>query len=173
MTIPQTNIKKILSVITFVLIAANFQFIAAQPPLPNRTVAIRATQALNFSSFCTGNTGGTVVISADGSRTSSGSVVLVSSGNPPTPAIFEISLCQGRSIILSYPPTIILTGSNGGTLSLQLTPEKGAGGTPFQVNNDCNFITPLRVGGTLTVGTPASAPAGLYTGSFEITFNQE
>ncbi len=145
--------------------------LCAQPPLPNRSVTARTIQALNFSTIYTGNSGGTVVIAADGSRTSTGSVILVNTGNQPTPAIFEISLCQGRTVTLTYPAMVTLNGSNGGTLSLQITPEKGAGGTPFQVNNDCNFITPLRVGGTLTV--PASAPVGLYTGSFEIIFNQQ
>ncbi|HKK42735.1 MAG TPA: DUF4402 domain-containing protein, partial [Bacteroidales bacterium] len=88
--------------------------------------------------------------------------------------IFEISLCQGRSVIITYPPSVTLSGSNGGSMTLNIGPtEKGISGSVFQVNFDCNFITPLRVGGTLIVGNNSANPGGTYTGSFSITFNQE
>jgi hypothetical protein len=88
------------------------------------------------------------------------------------PAIFEIKLCQGRNVIITFSATTTLTGSNGGSLTLDIGPtEKGINGASFTSNSDCNFITPLRVGGTLNI--PGTAIPGTYTGSFDITFNQE
>lgn len=49
--------------------------------------------------------------------------------------------------------------------------EKGPSGSSFPVNNNCNFITTLRVGGTLNV--PAGAAKGTYSGNFDLTFAQE
>jgi hypothetical protein len=88
------------------------------------------------------------------------------------PAIFEVKLCQGRNVIITFSATTILTGSNGGSLTLNIGPtEKGISSANFTTNSDCNFVTPLRVGGTLNI--PGTAIPGNYTGSFEITFNQE
>lgn len=109
----------------------------------------------------------------DGSRTPTGGITLLSMAPTAQPAIFEIKLCQGRNVNISIIPSIDLSGSNGGpSLTLDLGPtEKGAIGIPFPTNNDCNFITTLRVGGTLHV--PGAAIPGTFTGSFDITINQE
>jgi hypothetical protein len=108
----------------------------------------------------------------DGSRSSTGNVTLLPTAPTATPAIFEIKLCQGRSVIISFDAFTMLAGDNGGSLKLDIGPtEKGINGAHFSTNNDCNFVTPLRVGGTLHI--PDLALPGLYTGSFAITFNQE
>lgn len=145
----------------------------AQPILPQRTLTVTATQALHFGTFCVqGWPGGTVTVGYDGSRTATGNIILLSLSPTAQPAIFEIKLCQGRNVIITFPPTSTLTGSNGGSLTLDIGPtEKGINGGSFPANNDCNFITPLRVGGTLHL--PAATIHGVYSGSFEITFNQE
>lgn len=147
-----------------------------QPQLPQRSVTVVATQAINFGAFClenAGSSGGTVSVNWNGSRSSTGQIILLNT-DTWQPAIFEIQLCQGRNVIISYPATTTLTGSNGGSLTLNIGPtEKGGNGTSFAVNTDCNFTTPLRVGGTLTVGNNSANPGGNYTGSFSITFNQQ
>lgn len=141
-----------------------------QPPLPNHSITVRATQALNFGAFYI-TTGGFITVTPEGAWSSTGITRISSSTIQP--AIFEIKLCQGRNIYLTnYHQEITLNGSNGGSLKLNLIPEdKAANGKSFQVNGDCNFITPLRFGGTLTV--PEGANTGIYIGSFSITFNQE
>jgi hypothetical protein len=152
------------------MLCYNFSF--AQPVLPQRTITVTATQAIHFGVFYVGNMGGTVILNYDGSRTSTGDIALLPITPIAQPAIFEIKLCQGRNVNISIVPTITLTGSNGGTLTLDLGPtEKGDMYTPFPTGNDCNFITTLRVGGTLYV--PGSGISGSYSGSFSITFNQE
>ncbi|MBT3384902.1 MAG: DUF4402 domain-containing protein [Prolixibacteraceae bacterium] len=160
----------------FVLMAVFFlgiSFSYAQPDLPQRAVSVTATQSIHFGTFClTGAGGGTVVLGYDGSLNSTGDIFLSALAPVAQPAIFDIKLCQGRNVTITYDPTTTLTGSNGGSFTLDIGPtEKGVSGSVFPVNNDCNFITTLRVGGTLNI--PGSSPSGTYTGSFSITFEQE
>lgn len=144
----------------------------AQPGLPQRTITVTPTQAINFGTISATGSGGTVTVGWDGSRSSTGDIYLLATAPTAQPAIFEIKLCQGRNVIITYAATTILNGDNGGTLTLNIGPtEKGINGVSFLTNNDCNFITPLRVGGTLHV--PGTVIPGAYTGSFDITFNQE
>jgi hypothetical protein len=148
-----------------------FNFSFAQPGLPPRTVTVTATQAIDFGRFCVTGSGGTITLGWDGSITSTGGIALIVTP-PAQPAIFEVKLCQGRNVIITYAPTATLSGSNGGLLTLDIGPtEKGISGSSFPTNGDCNFITPLRVGGTLHI--PGTTLPGIYTGSFDITFTQQ
>jgi hypothetical protein len=148
-----------------------FDFSYSQPGLPPRNISVTATQALNFGGLCVTGTGGTVMVGWNGTRTSSGGITLLSSLSA-SPAILQIKLCQGRSIIMTFDPVTTLTGNTGGTLRLDIGPtEKGPSGSGFFSNGDCNFITLLRVGGTLHL--PGTTIAGTYTGTFAITFNEQ
>ena len=159
----------LLTIVSFVCFSVSY----AQPTLPQRTLTVTATQAIHFGTLgVTGGAGGTVTVGWDGSRSSSGSIVLLSVSPTAQPAIFEIKLCQGRNVTISFGASTTLTGSNGGTLVLDIGPtDQGANGAFFPTKGDCNFITPLRVGGTLHV--PGAVIPGIYSGSFAITFNQE
>ena len=145
----------------------------AQPVLPQRTVTVTATQAINFGTFyITGSSGGTITVGYDGSRTSTGDVALLAISPTAQPAIFEVKLCQGRNITVTFDATSFLSGNNGGSLTFDIGPtEKGGNNASFIVNSDCNFITPLRVGGTLHIPS-GTVITGIYSGSFDITFNQ-
>jgi hypothetical protein len=143
-----------------------------QPPLPERILTVTPTQSIHFGAICVGTSGGTVIVGWDGSRSSPDGVTLLSMAPPAQPAIFEIKLCPGRNVRVSMASSVTLYGSNGGELILDIGPtEKGAIGSFFLTGVDCNFITPLRVGGTLHI--PPSPRPGTYTGSFDITFEQE
>jgi hypothetical protein len=72
--------------------------------------------------------------------------------------------------LLSGPPAV-LSGSNGGTLSLQLDDTFPA--SPFVTSVPYQQQTTVLLGGTLTVGTIASNPAGNYSGTVDVTFVQE
>ena len=153
-------------------IGESFSF--AQPVLPQRTTTVTATQVIHFGTFCvTGGAGGTVTVGYDGSRTSTGNILLLSVAPTAHPAIFEIKLCQGRNVTITFDATTNLTGSNGGpSFTLDLGPtEKGPSGSSFPTNGDCSFITPLRMGGTLHI--PGTAIPGTYTGNYAITLNQQ
>jgi hypothetical protein len=163
--------NKLLFLTVVLLMCAKVSF--SQPVLPQRTLTVTATQALHFGTFCVkGWPGGSVRVGYDGTRTSSGNIALLAMAPYAQPAIFEIKLCEGRNVIVTFSPTTTLNGSNGGTLTLDVGPtEKGINGASFNTNGDCDYITPLRVGGTLHM--PGSTIPGIYTGSFDITFNQE
>ena len=145
----------------------------AQPPLPQRSITISPTQGIHFGTFCkTGTSGGTVILSWNSSRTCTGDIAPLNMSPTAHEAIFAIKLCEGRNVTITFDPTTILTGTGGGSLTLDLGPtEKGGNGASFSTNSDCNFITPLRMGGTLHV--PGTAIPGTYSGSFAITFNQQ
>jgi hypothetical protein len=145
----------------------------SQPVLPQRTITVTPTQAIHFGTFAlNGGAGGTVTVTYDGIRTSTGGIILLPNAPVAQPAIFEIKLCQGRNVIISFDATTVLTGENGGSMILDIGPtEKGINNASFATNSDCNFTTPLRVGGTLHV--PGSAISGGYSGNLYITFNQE
>jgi hypothetical protein len=140
-------------------------------------ITVNATQELHFGTFSLqdgGSPGGTVTVDYLGSRSYTGQIILLAEAPLHQPAIFEVNLCQGRSVVITYSATTTLNGSNGGSLILNIGPtEKGPSGTAFQVDTDCSFITQLRVGGTLIVGSNGANPGGIYTGSFSITFNQQ
>ena len=166
----KSALKLLLVTIVFCIYVS---FCDSQPPLPQRTLTVTATQAIHFGTFCvTGSGGGTVTVGFNGNRTSTGDILLLSIAPTSQPAIFEVKLCRGRNVIITFSPVVILSNSHGGSLTLHIGPtEYGMNGIRFMTNSDCNFITPLRVGGTLDV--PGNSSPGIYTGSFEITFNQE
>ena len=159
----------VLTTVAYFILSSTY----AQPILPQRTITVSPTQSIHFGTFClTGASGGTVTVGYNGSRNSTGDIYLSAMAPMAQPAIFDIKLCQGRNVMITFSPTTILTGSNGGSFILDIGPtEKGVSGSEFPVNNDCNFITTLRVGGTLHV--PGGSPQGIYAGNFEITFEQE
>jgi hypothetical protein len=156
-----------------VAISYCFQYMSAQPDLPQRTLTVNATQAIHFGTFCiTGGSGGTVTVDYNGIRTSTGDIVLLARAPISQPAIFEIKLCQGRNVIITYNSSTTITGNTGGSLTFNIGPtEKGGYGAYFPTNSDCNYVNILRVGGTLQV--PGGALPGSYSGTFDITFNQE
>lgn len=137
------------------------------------TITAIQTQAINFGAYClTGKSGGTISVGWDGSRSSTGNIALLTMIPIAQPAIFEIKLCEGQYVCITYASTSTLSGSNGGSQTFDIGPtEKGISGSSFSINSDCNFIHSLRVGGTLHI--PAGAIPGIYSGMFEISFIQQ
>lgn len=145
-------------------------FLQAQPTLPQRGITVLPTQPIDFGAFYV-NGAGTIEVDFQGNVNVTGGVISLNT-TTVTPAIFEIKLCQGRTITINYDASVMITGSNGGELELGIGPtERGIAGDEFPSANDCNFITVLRVGGKLIV--PANAVPGIYTGSFPMNFVQE
>lgn len=143
--------------------------VVAQPSLPQRSVTVLPTQELDFGIFYA-SSAGTITVDWQGTVSTTGGVVSLSSSTVK-PAIFDVSLCQGRNVTVTYAPSVTLY--NGvPSLTLNVGPtEKGPSGSTFPVNGDCSFITMLRVGGTLVI--PGGAVSGVYNGSFSLTFTQE
>ena len=134
-------------------------------------ISVYTIQNLSFGAFSHGMAGGTVIVSNTGTRSVTGDVIPLNLGVLFFHAIFEIDAPVGTIISILNGSDATLTGSNGGSIFLQI----GNSDPPFP------FITtvaqPARtqvnIGGKLTVGGPAANPPGTYTGTFYITFNQE
>jgi hypothetical protein len=141
------------------------------PGLPQRTLTVTPTQAINFGTFClTGGSGGTISVDWNNIVTTTGGIVNLAIGQAPQPAIYAIKLCQGRRVRIAFKPTFL--SCNGVSLKLESGPsEYGTNSEIFTTNKDCDFVNSVRVGGTLTI--PGNTPPGIYVGEIEIVLNQE
>jgi hypothetical protein len=128
-------------------------------------------QNLAFGAFYHGNTGGTVMIASDGSRSATGDIVLLNLGISYFNAIFEIEAPPGSIVSILNGPDATLSGSNGGSMTLSIGSSTPA--TPFITTLQPPSRTQVNIGGTLTIGNNAASPPGSYTGTFYITFNHE
>jgi hypothetical protein len=153
-----------------VLFLALAQEIQAQYP-PRPVVVSPTAQGLAFGAFYQGAAGGTVTVTPAGVRSASGSVVLLFAGFPFSPALFTIKGNPGTLITMMAGPDVILPGSNGGSLTLQIGPTIPI--SPFVLTAPFPEPTNFYVGGTLIVGSPAANPPGAYSGTFTIIFNQQ
>lgn len=138
-------------------------------PPPNQ-IQVFSVQQLNFGSLTTGASGGTVVVSPEGFRSSTGTVILM--GGNFNQAIFEIKLIPGRLVQIILGPQIQLTRvGGGGSMNMQVGPADK--GNSFVTTGGHPFFNPVKVGGTLYVGSTAANPAGTYEGQFSVTFIHE
>lgn len=157
--------------IIFLIIVFFYNFLYTQPVLPQRTITLDATQALSFGTFYNKANGGTISVSWQGVLSTTGDIIVMP-GSQGLPAIYAVKLCQGRNIKITYPKTSKLTNSDGHSLTLDIGPtEKGASGAVFASEQNCNFITILRVGATLHI--PQNTHKGFYTGGFAVSFDQQ
>lgn len=157
--------KKIVS-LTFIV----YGCLVALPSF-SQVQSVTTLQNLSFGTFSQGSSGGTVTISATGSRSVTGSVMPFNLGPSCFQAIFEVEAPAGTIISILAGPNATLRGSNGGSMTLQLgIADKGA---TFVSSVSPPASTQVSIGGTLTVGDAAASPPGTYTGTFYITFNNE
>lgn len=138
-----------------------------KPPRPI-TVTVNTAQHLSFGSFIQSGTNGTVTVDYNGSRTATGSVILPNISSIVTPALFIVDAEPGTLITILNGPATTLSGSNTGTLTLEVGP--ASTGTPFITRGR---FTDVSIGGTLTVGSIGANPAGVYNGTFQVTFIQQ
>lgn len=138
------------------------------PPRPI-TVTVDPFQNLSFGAFCVTAAGGTVIIYADGSRDKTGDIILINLGFDFSAALLEIEANAGTIVSFTVADGTLTSG--GATMILH------AGGTnplsPFVISENPPSFTQLNIGGTLVVGNNLANPAGIYSGTFEIIFNQE
>jgi hypothetical protein len=132
------------------------------------SVSVYPVKDLSFGAFILGNVGGTVTVSNDGTRTSTGDLVLGNFGVFYFPATFEIEAQAGTIISILNGPDVQLSGSNGGNITLRLgTSDLGS---PFTTTLPFPQRTTVNIGGRLTIGTQQTNPAGNYSGTFSVTF---
>lgn len=149
-----------LSLLILVLLTSMFNVVLSQP------IVITNTQDLNFGIFCqTDDIGGTVSVSNTGSRSATGNITLI--GETFSYAVFTITTDSTDLFSLQIDkPAISLSGSNGGSMLLQIgtsNPEFPSlvAGSPATV----------YIGGVLTVGSRSENPSGTYSGNYLLYFN--
>jgi len=132
-----------------------------------KDIELRVLSDLAFGSFVTGFTGGTVVISPEGSRSVTAPVIGLAL-SPVSSAEFEITT-QGKPVIqfnISEPAYLYRSGGSESIMISNFTTNKPS---PF-VATGGNKPDIVRVGATLNVQSSAINPPGNYTGTFSVTF---
>ncbi len=167
------NINRRLMAVTALLVLYGlFCTVSAQEPPPRPViVTFNESQPLAFGAFSPGAAGGTVTVAPGGTRSAAGDVVLLSMGFAYTPAMFYVRANQGTVLSVLVSPPVTLTGSGGGTLTLQVSGTLPS--SPFVTTLPWPQQTTVLVGGILTIGNMASNPPGNYTGNFSITLIRE
>lgn len=162
------SLIRMLSVLLFLL--TSVEAISQEPP--PRPIRIDATaQFLSFGAFYHGASGGSVIITPAGSRSSTGDVVLLGLGYPFSAAMFEVHANPGTVISILNGPDVSLPGNPSGSMTLHIGSSSPA--SPFVSTVPFSVAIPLYIGGTLTVGNSAANPPGSYSGTFDITLVQE
>ena len=160
------HLLKLLFLAAILFFCVNFSFAQTTP------LAVTARQPLTFGTICQMGSGGTVTVNYDGSRTSTGNILLIEKAPIAQAAIYEIKLCPAGNVNVTFDATTILTSGNGTRVTLNIGPtEYGVNGCSFMTNSDCNTPLYLRVGGTLRL--LGNENSGNFSGSFSITVNQQ
>jgi hypothetical protein len=153
------------------MIAASLRVNAQELPPRPITVTVNLSQNLSFGAFYHYNIGGTVIIYPDGSRSSTGDIVLLNLGYSFSTGLYDVVANNGTVVTIMNGPDAILTGSNGGSLTLHIGASDPI--SPFIVTSTPPAATQVRIGGTIIVGNPLANPPGNYNGTFNVTFVQQ
>jgi len=155
-----------------VLLFPNLLLAQENPPTPI-SVTVDVVKFLDFGSFTFSNagTGGTVSVDSNGSRTSSGDLILLNFGATSSSASFDVTANPGTILNISHLSNIELTGSAGGIIYLNI--DSYSPGQTFLATAVPPMTTPISIGGTLTIGDILVNPAGNYTGEVLITLIQQ
>lgn len=162
-------LKGVLLLLVLVCCAASLRA-QENPPHPIK-VFVDPTQGMLFGAFYQSGLGGTVILGANGSRSSTGNIILANLGYSFSPALFQVDANRGALIQILNGPDATLSGSNGGHMSLHLGSSDV--GSPYISTTVSPARTQIHIGGTLTVGNSASNPPGNYNGTFTVIFIQQ
>ena len=145
-------------------------FAQEKPPRP-MAIYVSTVQHLNFGDIILGPNGGTATVYPDGTRTSTGDIVLGNFGSSYSPALIEVEANRGTLITILNGPDATLTGSNGGSMTMHIGASDPT--SPFVTTYHYPTRTLVYIGGTLTVGNSTANPEGSYSGTFTVTFIQQ
>lgn len=152
---------------TILLIMSYMPVFAQEKPPKPISVTVSASQQLNFGTFIQNGSSGTVDVSPQGVRSKTGSIILINSSNI-SPALIDVVAVPGTLITITNGSDASLTSSEGSIITLHIGDSDP--GPSFIATGTS---TPVRIGGTLNVGSISENPAGAYSGSFSVTFIQQ
>ncbi len=126
------------------------------------------TAQLNFGRFSPETSGGEVLLTPEGSRSSYGTVILVSGTH--NPATFYITGQSDATFSINLPtaPVTITNMNNSKTMIItdwKSDPPATVGAGTLKGGSES-----VNIGATLHVGTANDNPVGIYTGTYTITF---
>ena len=132
----------------------------------SQKVTATSRQNLSFGIFYPLGTGGSVIISTSGVRTSTGNIVLLSGGIVSN-AIFQVTGDKkARNITnITISNSTLTQVGGGGTLSLNTFITNPTPNIDIR-----NKTATINVGARLTVGSITANPPGNYIGTFNVTF---
>jgi Domain of unknown function (DUF4402) len=123
---------------------------------------------LSFGAFVAGS-GGTVVVGTSGSRSKTGTVVLVGQGAGVAASLFNVQGSADATVSISLPAdgVVTLADGDGHTLAVNGFVASPSGSVTLSGGGTRS----LAVGATLVVGN--RQPRGSYSGSFSVTVNYQ
>jgi hypothetical protein len=127
------------------------------------------TSQLSFGKFSPETSGGEIVLTPKGTASSTGTVSPISGTH--NPGCFFISGIPDAIISMQLPsgPTTLTNSANTGTMTVT-----GWRSDPPQESNltiSSSGARAVTIGATLIVGNIQNNPVGMYTGTYNITFN--
>ncbi len=126
------------------------------------------TEQLNFGRFSPETSGGSIAIHPNGARTALGSVVLAAGYFGP--GKFSITGAPNAAFSVQLPPgpAVLMNQQSSKTMIVEdwVSDQE----TTAHINLMENGAQLISIGATLKVGTIDKNPAGLYAGTFQLTF---
>lgn len=126
------------------------------------TINLVAQNGIVFGDISVSSSRGTVTVSTDGSRTTSGGVT-VNRNTSGTPALYEVSGDPSAYFSITLPDSVVLTSDAGNSMTVKnfsSVPEKNG-------QLDSSGRKNVNIGATLGVG--AFQPFGKYKGTMSTT----
>jgi hypothetical protein len=127
------------------------------------------TSQLNFGRFSPETSGGEVLVTPQGTRTSDGTVILVSGTHNSGTFYITGESDASFSIALPTGPVTITNMNNSKTMIVtgwKSVPPAGVGTGTLRGGSEI-----VSIGATLQVGTANDNPTGIYKGTYTITFD--
>lgn len=131
-------------------------------------LAAQETEQLNFGRFSPEISGGQIIITPDGIRSSQGTVVLAS--GTYNPGRFIITGAPLANFIIQLPvgPAELVHQSTNKTMTVDNWTSNPPSSSEASTQPDGS--QQVSIGATLNVGNLQDNPVGIYTGTFQVTF---
>lgn len=146
-------------------------FAFSEPTVMKAQLRIDVVQDISFGSFYVGANGGTITITPEGTRTTTGTIVPLATSTE-TPAIFEVRSLTlfPRRVHIVFPASVYLTRSGGSERMIVTNFKSNKPSDSFWASL---LTQTVNVGATLNVQGPSANPPGKYTGTFSVIFAYE
>src|SRR5690606_28017339 len=130
-------------------------------------LAANEDEPLNFGRFTAGGGGGAVIISPDGLRSVRGTVT--AAGGMHSPGRFVVTGSPGASFTISLPgeETVLVHQQSGNTMQVNGWLSDPPPGDAANLSDGSRMVS---IGATLNIGSMEQNPAGIYAGTFVLTF---